>query len=88
MGNIQARQFLRTFLQAVSIHDYESVEQLRRVLAIQHYRRVLHAGQRPTEKEIVPDTNLVEKWLLKMREQIGATKAEWTELLEAIDAGT
>lgn len=66
MGRSQARHFLKTFLQAVSTHDYESVEQLRRILAVAHYRKALKTGIPISERDVVPKTTDVEKWLARL----------------------
>lgn len=59
----RARFFLRTLLKAASTQDYEAVEQLRRLLAVAHYRKALRIGIAISEEDAIPNTAVVEKWL-------------------------
>ena len=84
MGHTRARHFLKTFLKAVSTHDYESVEQLRRTLAIEHYRRSINRGEPIAEGEVVPRTGQVEKWL-SLLDQNFEELGDIQELLKSLD---
>ena len=85
MGHTQARHFLKTFLKAVATHDYESVEQLRRTLAIEHYRRSLNRGKPICETEVVPKTGEVERWLTQMNKNFGDLGPEISQLLKSLE---
>lgn len=85
MGHTQAKHFLQTFLKALSTHDYESVEQLRRTLAIMHYRRSINRGEHICETEVVPRTGQVEKWLALLDRDLGELRTELTSLLASLD---
>jgi hypothetical protein len=87
MGHTQARHFLRTFIRALSTHDYESVEQLRRTLAIEHYRRAINRGEPISETEVVPQTGQVEKWLAGLDRNFDNLSAGIKDLLTQLEEG-
>ena len=81
MGHTHAKHFLETFLKALSTHDYESVEQLRRALAIEHYRRSINRGEPISENEVVPQSGQVEKWLTILSKDLGLLEKDLGSLL-------
>ena len=86
MGRSQARHFLKTFLKAVSTHDYEWVEQLRRILAVAHYRKAINNGIHISEREVVPKTTDVEKWLARLDNSNQALLDDIERLISQLDA--
>lgn len=85
MGHTRARHFLKTFLKALATHDYESVEQLRRTLAIEHYRRSINRGEPISETEVVPCTNQVERWLSLVDKDFNELSEDMQALLRQIE---
>lgn len=85
MGHSQARHFLSTLLRALSTHDYESVEQLRRTLAVERYRKVVNTGGDLDEMEVVPRTADVERWLAKLDGTQTGLLSEVASLLKMLE---
>ena len=88
MGHSQAKHFLGTFVKALSTHDYESVEQLRRALAIQHYRRAINRGESISENEVIPKSGEVEKWLTLLSKDLGLLQEDLDRLLFSSEQST
>lgn len=82
MGHTKARDFLSTLLKAVTLHDYESIEQLRRMLAVERYRKLLNSGAHFPETQAIPSTSEVERWIASLdAERTGFL----TEIRRALD---